>query len=348
MNPSRFERQLTIAALTLLIIALSFYLLRELAGIFQPLLVAVLITYIAVPIHHWLVRKGIPSRAAHILMIALFIVFFYLLGRIAQVNVERIAQNAADYEAKLDRLMKEVSVSLPFEVPELEEKHIADLVAVPPVDDLIGPVRKVLGSFFSFLTSFFVVVLYLVFLAAEVFTFEERARRAFGPDQAAGMMRIIESINRAVGGYLSVMTLINFVMGLLTYLVLVAFDIPFALFWGLFMFLFAFIPFIGSVLVTLAILALALLEYADQPGLVLLLAGILVLIQQFLGSYVQPRLMGSRLGVSPLLILISLAFWGILWGIVGMLLAVPLLMVLKIALENIPETKAIATMMSNP
>jgi AI-2 transport protein TqsA len=161
-------------------------------------------------------------------------------------------------------------------------------------------------------------------------------------------MGIIQSINHAVGGYLAVMTFINALIGLLTVLVLALLQVPFAPLWGLLMFLFSYIPYIGSIVVTLAVLLLSVIEFAEKPWKILSVAVLLIAIQQVLGAYVQPKLMGSRLGVSPLLILLALGFWGLVWGIIGMLLAVPLLMVLKIALENIPETQPIAKLMSNP
>src|SRR5207248_3201036 len=104
----------------------------------------------------------------------------------------------------------------------------------------------------------------------------------------------------------------------------------------------------GSILVTLAVLVMGLVEHANDPWKVLIIGLVLIAIQQFFVAYLQPKLMGTRLGVSPLLILVALGFWGAVWGIIGMLLAVPLLMVLKITLENIPETKPIAKLMSNP
>ena len=74
---------------------------------------------------------------------------------------------------------------------------------------------------------------------------------------------------------------------------------------------------------------------------------LLIAIQQVMGTFIEPRMAGRRLQVSPLLILLSLSFWGVLWGIVGMILAVPLLVVIKAILENIPETRPIATLMAN-
>jgi predicted PurR-regulated permease PerM len=220
-------------------------------------------------------------------------------------------------------------------------------VDAPTVDQIIDPLRTAVGTFAGFLTSAFVVLLYLIFLAAELITFPERAQAAFGEQRGRQVMEIIHSINLAVGGYLAVMTFINLMIGFSTFVILVVFKVPFAPLWALLMFLFSYIPYIGSILVTLSVLVMGLVEYADQPILVLVLAVLLIAVQQFFGAYLQPRMMGNRLGVSPLLILVALGFWGIVWGVVGMLLAVPLLMVLKITLFNIPETRPIAILMSN-
>jgi predicted PurR-regulated permease PerM len=343
-----FERRLTVLTFSLLLVALSYHLLRELAGVLQPLLIAGLITYIALPIHKWLVRHGAPPKVAHILLLIGVVIFFYGVGRMAQSNIEDLVARWDDYEEKLDRLLNRVQSNLPFPIPELEGKRIRDFFHTPSVEQMIEPVKSALGSFVGLLTSTFVVILYLVFLAAEVFSFPQRAREAFGPERSEEVMGIISSINHAVGGYLAVMTLINALIGLLTYIVLLLFDIPFAPMWGLLIFLFSYIPYIGSIVVTVALVVLGVIVHSDNLWMVLILALVLVGIQQFFGAYVQPRMMGSRLGVSPLLILLALGFWGSVWGIVGMLLAVPLLMVLKITLQHIPETKPLAMLMSNP
>lgn len=345
--PTSFERQLFIVTCCVLLVYLSFHLLRDLASLFQPLLVAALITYMALPIHRWLVRHRVPSKAAHLLLLGGVCFFFFGVGRLAETNFESLTENWDQYETKLDELIETVHNNMPFPIPELKGKRVRDLLQMPKVDQLIDPARQLLGTFAGFITSTFVVLLYLVFLAAEVFSFSARARLAFGPARSDQVMHIIASINQAVGGYLAVMTLINLLIGLLTFIVLALFYIPFAPLWGLLMFLFCYIPYIGSILVTLGALLMCLIEYSQQPLIVLFIAVLLIAIQQALGTFLQPRLMGNRLGVSPLLILLALAFWGIVWGIIGMLLAVPLLMVFKITLENIPETKPIAVLMSN-
>lgn len=345
-TPSVFERRLTIATLSLLGVALLFHLLRELAAVFQPLFIAALITYMAVPAHRRLVQLGVPSRFAHFVLIGLVLLFFFLVGRLAESNYEDLLAQRATYEKQINDLINDAADTL--HVPELKAASLSDRIPKMTVEQLLDRVRTTLGGFANFLVVFFTVVLYLVFLTAEIHSFPKRAKEAFGADRAGQVLSVIDAINRAIGGYLGVLSLINALIGLLTFVVLAVFGVPFAPLWALLMFLFAYIPYIGSVVVTLAVLVMTLVKYTHKPWLVVLIGVLLIGIQQFFGSYLQPKLMGNRLGVSPLLILIALGFWFAVWGIIGVLLAVPLLMVLKITLENIPETKPLATLMSNP
>jgi predicted PurR-regulated permease PerM len=115
--------------------------------------------------------------------------------------------------------------------------------------------------------------------------------------------------------------------------------------WSILIFVLNYIPYLGSLLAIALPIALSFLH--KEPGTALAVAIGLVGIQLALGNFVEPRMAGRRLGVSPLLILLSLSFWGLVWGIVGMILAVPLLVSIKIVLENIPATRPLATLMSN-
>jgi len=117
--------------------------------------------------------------------------------------------------------------------------------------------------------------------------------------------------------------------------------------WGVLIFLFNFIPYIGSLVAVTLPIILSILKYADEPWKPLLITLLLLLIQRVVDNFIEPRLTGRKLGLSPLIVLLSLAFWGWLWGIVGMILAVPLTVIAKIILENIPETKPLATLLSN-
>jgi predicted PurR-regulated permease PerM len=104
-GPLQFQRRLTIVTLTLLLVFLSYHLLRELAPILQPLMIAALITYVALPSHRWLVQHGVPSRLGHLVLVSVVILFFFLIGRLAQGNFEDLAERSDVYEKRLDDLL---------------------------------------------------------------------------------------------------------------------------------------------------------------------------------------------------------------------------------------------------
>jgi len=347
IDPKRFQRQLRIAALSVLLLVLGIYLLREFATIFQPLLIAALLLYLIQPAHRWLVEHGVPSKLGHVVILSIMVGTLFGVGELVYASAEQLHDNWPRYEAKLDNLLLDLQKSLPFAAPHLEGKRLRDLLQVSSLEQVLAPLGTVVGTFLGFLSALAVVALYLIFLTAEKLTFPERLDRAFGKDRADHVRSVLVTINEAIARYLAVKAFINLLVALLTMLVLAAFGIPFVVMWGILMFLFGFIPYLGSAVATIAPLVVCLLEYSDRLWIVFVVAVLLIAIQQVLGVYMEPRLMGRKLGVSPLLILLSLSFWGVLWGVVGMILAVPLLMVLKIVLDNIPETRPIATLMSS-
>ncbi|HKB40799.1 MAG TPA: AI-2E family transporter, partial [Gemmataceae bacterium] len=236
-----------------------------------------------------------------------------------------------------------------IEVPDLENWHVRNLVTfdIGPDSRIRNVFRAAVGNFLEFLTATFVVLIYLIFLLAERVSLPGRVARAFGEARAKEVMAVVEAINRAVHDYIALKTFVSFLQGLLSFIVLAAFGIDFAVMWGVLIFLFNFIPYIGSLVAVSLPILLSFLQYADEPWKPLLITLLLLLIQRVVDNFIEPRLTGQKLGLSPLIVLLSLAFWGWLWGVVGMILAVPLTVIGKIILENIRETKPLATLISN-
>jgi predicted PurR-regulated permease PerM len=346
IDPNRFRWQLQVAALSLLLVVLVIYLLRQFAAIFQPLFIAVFLHYLIVPPHHWLVRRGMSSRVAHIFILAVVVGMLFGVGWMVFDSADQLRESWPEYERKLDALLLSIQQRLPF-VPHGEPKRLRDLFQFDSMKQVLEPLGAVLGTFLGLFAALVVVAVYMIFLLAERFTFPARLDRAFGKARADNIRSVVLSINQAVSRYLAVKAFINALVAILTMIVLAAFGVPFVPMWGILTFLLSFIPYLGGVVAAVAPLVVCLLEFSDQLWKVVVIAGLLIAVQQFLGNYVEPRMMGRRLGVSPLLILLALSFWGVLWGPVGMILAIPLLMVLKIVLDNIPETRPLATLMSS-
>jgi AI-2 transport protein TqsA len=341
-----FLRRLQLATLGLLLFVLVVFLLEKFRSIFEPLLIGLFIAYLIMPIHTWLVRRGMPSVVAYAAILLLLLLMLVGVGTLAYVNGREFATRLPDYEVRLETMLREAIARLPVEIPHegrvLRELPLSEYIST---QQLLAAVGAAAGTFFDFFTWLAVTFVYLVFLIVEKETFPQRIRRAFGERDGQYVLSVVESINQAIAHYISVKTFVSLLAALASLVVLLAFEVDFAITWALLIFLFNFIPYIGSLVATALPILLSLVQLELWQFIVVTV--LLVAVQQIVGTFIEPRLTGQRLNVSPLLILLSLAFWGVLWGIVGMILAVPMVVVLKIVLDNIKETRPIATLISN-
>ncbi len=157
---------------------------------------------------------------------------------------------------------------------------------------------------------------------------------------------VVSRINASITQYLAVKTFVSLLTGFLTALVLLAFGVDYAILWGILTYLANYIPYLGSMVAVALPVLLSLVQFASLwPALAIL--AILTAINNLVGFVVEPLLAGRRLDLSPLMIVVSLALGSAVWGVVGMILAVPLVVVLKTVLENIEETRPIAGLMAH-
>ena len=342
-----FLHRLLIVTLSVLLVVLLLHLLRELRTILQPLFIAFFLGYLILPAHAWLVKQGISRKLAYVVFLLLVLALLFILGAFVHRNFEEAIIRLPYYEQRLQILLERGIRFLPLERTEVEE-YLRGLPMFQPqsAERLAQALRATIVPFLDVLTWMFIVFIYLVFLIAEKVTFPDRLRLAFGDEQGGRIIAIVNSINQAIAEYIAVKTFVSVVAGLASYLVLAVFGVDFAILWGILIFLFNYIPYLGSLLAVTLPIMLSFVQLEELwKGVVI--AVLLVAIQQGIGMFIEPRMAGHRLGLSPLLILLSLAFWGLVWGIVGMILAVPLLVTLKIILENIHETRPLATLISN-
>jgi AI-2 transport protein TqsA len=190
-----------------------------------------------------------------------------------------------------------------------------------------------------------VVGFYLIFLLLEVRRFPERVRRGFPSERADQVLGIVDSINRAMASYLRAKVLSSLVTALPVVAILWAFGVSFPGTWGVLTFVGNFIPYVGSLVALVLPVLLALLEL-EPPWQPLAVLALLLLVQFVTNNFVEPRLTAHAVDLSPLVVLVALAFWGLCWGAVGMVLAVPLTVMLKIVWENIALTRPLARLMA--
>ena len=315
-----------------------------------PLMIAWLLSYICGPVVNYLVHKKVPLGLAvfAVLVLVLFVCYFFgifLSGRVSDV----LAQSPK-YVTQLNTIYRDAVSNL-----DLPEDYLAGFNWTeklgPKLASLSASVAIYMGNF---LGKLLLVLIFLVFMLLGKPYFKYKVERAFPPDRAKTFSTMTASISKQIGQYLVVKVAISGTTGVLVWLALTLLKVEFALTWGALAFFLNFIPSIGSILASIPPILLSVVQYypsTPQAGswmlIPILTAVVLLLIQMTMGNVIEPKIMGDHLNLSPVVILLSLVFFGWMWGIVGALLSVPIAAAIKIFCENIEALKPISILMGS-
>ena len=315
--------------------------LRAAAELVLPFLVAVFLAVVSAPLMGWLQRWHVPRPLAALCTILAAVGVVGVFGLIVGGSVNEFGAAAPRYQARLQSLLESgLRLASRTGVP-VQDWRALDLLPVSGVFDLLG---GTLGAVASFASNTFLVLLTVAFILMEAVGFSAKLRAAFGEGtQFLPLQRMTRQVQR----YLVIKSTISAATGLLLGAWAALLGLDFALLLGLLAFFLNFIPTLGSVIAAVPAVVLAALQFGlARAGVVAL--GYLA-INVIFGNLVEPTLMGRRLGLSALVVFVSLVFWGWVWGPIGMLFSVPLTMVVKIALENTRDFRWVAVMLdANP
>jgi len=311
-----------------------------------PITIAILLTYLFHPLLELMKKKlKIPRPIGLVLIFILNFAIIYVLGLIFISSFGGFSAKIEFYGGRLSQITRDILSPFNLTVLELEGMlglEIKKFDAGGLLKKLFdaGIIQGFVSSFSNLISNFFVVMLFWVFMIMGKNKFEERLKVAFS-SSSIDTERQIRAINEQLQSYLIIKTLISLATGVTFTVILTIYGIDFALFWGLLAFVLNYIPNIGSLLATLFPILIALLEYGF--GFTSISIAVLLLIAQSIyGNIIEPKYLGRTMDLSPVFILFSLIFWGWVWGIVGMFLAVPLAAILKILCSNIDSLKPIA------
>lgn len=327
------------AALLVFLIGL---LLRLAKPVFFPFFLAIFFYFILSPALAVLLRLKIPKFLAVFLIIVTAFFLLYLLGVLFYSSGRAFAASLPDYAQRMNSLFSSIAEKFHFSRfnwdPWLWSKSL-------DAGKVANFFLRSMNQVFSFFSTFVLIFVFLLFMLSGRGKLKTKIDRAFSHQRAAKINQIIDKIDRQIQKYLIIKTGIGMLSGIVTMVVLLAFGVDFAVLFGFLTFLLNFIPSLGSI----SSMGLASLVAAFQFGsvfpalwILLLLVGLDAVISNFL----EPKLMGQGLGLSPLVVLFSLFFWGWLWGIPGMILAVPLMAIIKIVCANVPALIPVAEIMS--
>jgi predicted PurR-regulated permease PerM len=217
------------------------------------------------------------------------------------------------------------------------------------MSDMIDPgfamalVAGILNGLRDVLTNTFLIIFTMIFILLEAGTAKTKFEAAFG--RSADSLQGARDFMQNLGRYLGIKTLVSMATGLCAGLLTWALHVDFPLLWAMFAFLLNYVPTIGSIIAAVPAVLLALIQIG--PGAAGATAMGFIGINLVFGNFLEPRLMGYGVGISPLVVFVGLVAWGWIFGPVGMLLSVPLTMTLKMALDNDDRTRWVAILLGS-
>ena len=329
------------------LVVLVFYLLVVGESLLLPLVIAIALWYLINTLAQSFHRIEVSGYRLPVLLCRTASVFTFLsliwaLINFLSASADEVLEVAPVYQENLSKRLQ----NLPFvDFAAFEGRSFSDLLT--EWIDIPSYATSVASSFAGILASGGLILIYLGFLFLEQGHFSNKiSALVANPEKESEAQQIIAQIRDDIQKYMSIKLFTSCLTGLASYLYLLAVGVDFAGLWGLLIFLLNFIPTVGSIVATL-LPALIALAQSDAYGLfVLVLLGIGVL-QICIGNILEPRLMGSSFNLSPVVILLNLALWNAIWGIPGMFLCVPFLIIVAIILSHFPQTRSIAIMLSS-
>ncbi len=349
VGPPTAELRVIIALLGIITAIALGLLLHQTRAIVLPFALAVFISYILNPFIDFFEKRRIPAAIAILLALLLTFLLFGLLGILINESIQSFAKEFPKYETRFNLLWSQIiqHLDVPPEVFSQPLQDVRQLHLLAALDNLsiAGLITATLSSLTKFLSNTVLVLLFLLFILMGRNTLVNKLENAFSGETSRRIVGIYQAINLQVQKYIIAKTVISLITAGITTAVLLIFEVEFAMIWGILTFLLNFIPSIGSVIATILPLTITFIQF-DSYVTIISVATLLILIQFIMGNFVDPRVVGRRLNLSPLVVIFSLLFLGWLWGIVGMFLAVPLSVVIKIIFENIRGLRFISTLMS--
>lgn len=275
-------------------------------------------------------------------LLAFLIAIAFLMSLIA-TNVESVINALPGYQENLNAIINRSATLLGFsDAPTWDElqNRLLDRINLQTV------ATSLLTSLSSLGSMIFMIFLYTSFLLAERGSFAEKLIRSSRNQASADqMLAMVRDVNRRIGDYLAIKTLINVILAGVSYGIMLLLGIDFPAFWAVLIGLLNYIPYVGSFIGVIFPVVLSIAQFGSIPITLATLTS-LTAAQLFVGNVLEPKWIGRTVNLSPFVVLVALSFWTALWGLPGAILAVPLTSILVIIFAAAPATRPIAIMLS--
>lgn len=300
--------------------------IRATAPILNPILLAIVITITVLPVPGMLTKRGVPGWLSLILSIGMVVLILGLIIITVFFSITKL------------------STELPSYLSSASSQAAADLSSSQPVVEInaMGPfAQSLIVSVGNLLAQFGIALVIFFFMISAAISLPAPSR--LGLDPNAAVIRRVAALTDDVRRYLSVLTLVNFMVGLGDTIFLLFLGVDYAVLWGLLAWFMGYIPSIGFIIALIPPVLMAYAQFGLQTALIVLIG--YVLINGGVQNFLQPKMMGDRLQISPAIVFVGLFVWGYLLGGIGALLAVPLTLLVLISMENFEGTQPLALLM---
>lgn len=335
-----FDRsKITFIFLGILVLIAVGIVLKYTQSVILPLIIAWLLSFLIGPAINFMTQRKIPTTLAVVIILILLLGVFYLSFTFLFARFSAFVEAYPKYHARFTELIALITSKW-----NMEFDPLAGINWGQNFGRFLASLSR---SIFVFVSQLVLVVIFLFFILLGKPFFRYKILKSFSADNADQIARITFSITGQIRRYLSLQFLISFTTGVLVWLALEIIGVDFAVTWGALAFFLNFIPTVGSIVASIPPILLALVQFYPSiwPGVITLLS--VMTIQLGMGNALAPKVMGDQLNLSPVVVLLSLLFWGWLWGIVGALISIPIAAAIKIVCENIETLHPISVMMGS-
>ena len=284
-------------------------------------------------------RKYFPVWLQSTIGFIIICCVLYVVGQLLSISISSMVAKLDEYEVNFEIAMFQISSLLGIDV-------LSMISGASDQTDFTQTVTTTLDYASYVLSDTFLILIYVLFLLIEESIFPKKLNAIYkSKSKYDRTQNLFQKMDKNISKYLSLKTFVSFLTGLFSYFAFLAFGLDAPVFWALLIFVLNYIPTIGSLIATLFPAAFSIVQFAEFETAIYILV-VVGIIQVVIGNILEPKIMGNSLNISSLVVILSLTIWGAIWGIMGMILSVPITVMMIIVFEEIPSLRPIAIMLS--
>ena len=345
MTPIQEKFRLSRVTNWIIILSAVIFSLIYFQNILKPFVLSMVFWYLISDLRNQLSKLKIGNRfvprwlSTTVAFLILFM-FIELTSEILTRNAEQIINKIPNYSAAQINFIDEIGHKLGIQ--DLENIIQGQLGSI----NIANILTNFLDSLTSTVGNIVMIIVYMIFLLIEEAGFAKKMHVILSSkSDFDNLAKLLRRINVTVNKYVTLKTLISLLTAGLSYIVMMIFKVDFPFLWAFIIFVLNFIPYVGSLIATILPASYAIFQFGSFMSFVWVFLSI-EMVQIFVGNYLEPKFTGRSLNLSPLAVVIALTLWGSIWGILGMLLSVPIMSILTIILAQFPETRFLAILLS--